>query len=373
MLETGQNMTARHNTDDISNSSTWQPITPGAVNVSDTNFQKISTTRNAKLKINEEHIQQENNNTSDVAKDRAVTHETTNDSLRQSTTAEVENVLHTGLQKNISTTENINTLDEYELETNKDSKNEDSMKGAIRDLGTSEKNNQGISDGIAISGNKNPTKNVIENVANKQEGISENRSAETINLGKLAHDKILSINEMTEKNFESSSLKNINCDKEEDGRYDNHHHTTNVLNRDRSHRTCMSSNANSGICEDESVVNYDQSCVTVTSGKVNYAMFPNILPQSVNVLQRDVLDNHLRRYLEDESYEIVTKETSISNLKENQAQEINFDDFVEISLEVKYLIMMLSRPWLNSKTNNYKVHRPLLVKGDTLRKSRIES
>lgn len=342
-----ESMAARHNIDDDSNNSTWEPITPGAVNVSDTNFHKVSTTRDVKLKANENVLQE--NNTSDVAKDKAVTYESTNDS----TTTEFENVLQTDFQENISTTENTNTLDEYALETNKDSKNnhghtsppkinidnEGSMKGAIRDLGTSEKNNEGILDGSVISVNKNPT---------EKEGISENRSAETIRKDeKLAHDKILSVKEMTENNFESSTPKDINCDKEEDGRHDTHSlshivvdkNATSISERDESRASHKLSNISRATCKDESdgrLTTHDLSGVTITGGRVNYAMFPNILPQTVHVLQRDVFDNQLRRYLEDELYESVTKETS-GSLKEHQGQEINLDDFVEISLEVNFL------------------------------------
>ena len=352
-------MAARHNTDGSSSNSTLQTITPGAVNASNTDF--ISTTRDAALKAKGHvHALQQENNLSDVPEDNVVTYENSSDSILQFTRAEVETASKTDFQENVSTAENTNTLDTYALKTNKNTENKnrhaglskihnDDEESVKRDLGTIKKNIEGISDGTVISGNEKTTENVVENVVKEQEGISKTRRADEKlkNVETFCHDTILSMKEITKNNFESSSPKNMskaNCDKEKDAMYNEQHtshhvvgkkderqlvyypaNATSVFDRHESHVT-------TGTHEDGNVA-YRAGCVTtrhltdvtVTRGKANYAMFLNILPQSGNVLQ-------------------LTRETSSSSLKENQAQlEIGLDDFVEISLEVKkYLITMLS-------------------------------
>lgn len=342
-------MAARHNSDDSSNNSTLQTVTPGAVNASNTDF--ISTTRDTTLKANGRALQQKNN-PSDLPEDNVVSYENTNDAIPQFSRAEVETTSKTDFQENVSTTENTNKLDTYALKTNKDTKNknrhtglskihnddEESVKSAMRDLGTIKKNNEGISDGTVILGNEKTTENVIENVV--KESISKNRRADEKlkTIEKLCHDKILSIKEITKNNFESSSPKNIsktNCDKEKDVMYKKQHTSHVVGKKDERELVYYPANATSVFDKHESHVTtgtrddgnvaYRAGCfathhladVTVTRGKANYAMFLNILPQSGNVLQ-------------------LTRETSSSSLKENQAQlKLSLDDFVEISLEVK--------------------------------------
>ena len=344
-------MAARHNTDGSSNNSTLQTITPRAVNASNTDF--ISTTRDAALKANGHALQQENN-LSDVPEDNVVTYENSSDSIPQFT-REVETTSKTDFQENVSTAENTNTLDTYALKTNKNTEkknrhtglskihndDEESVKNAIRYLGTIKKNNEGISDGTVISGNEKTTENVIENVVKEQKGISKPRRADEKlkNVETFCHDTILSMKEITKNNFESSSPKNIskaNCDKEKDGMYNKQHTSHHVVGKkDERQLVCNPANATSVLDKHEShvttgthedgnvasragcVATRHLTDVTVTRGKANYAMFLNILPQSGNVLQ-------------------LTRETSSSSLKENQAQlEIGLDDFVEISLEVK--------------------------------------
>lgn len=75
--------------------------------------------------------------------------------------------------------------------------------------------------------------------------------------------------------------------------------------------------------------------------KVNCSLFPNAFPQSRQVLHKDITDDELKQYLEDEFQESITKDIVSSCNQENQAQEINFDDFVEISLEVNQIFVSL--------------------------------
>ncbi len=363
--ETVQKRTVRY---ESSNDSTRQLIstTSEAVDVSETNFNcfgtNISTTEDSDFKLNEHVIQQEKN-TLDTSQNGIVIHESSNVSIWQSTIAGAEDIPHSNFDINISTAEHANMIaHEYVLQTtDKDSSHENegiflernkivsevSMKSEVSDLGTSEKDDEVISindetgNQTAISGNETP-KNVIQKVTKDQSAL-ENAAEEVIRNVESARNDKITTKEITDKFVESSSLKNKNCDKE-DRRHDNVHlahvtsvdkeghvnhqlsNATSLVGRDGSPRTHHHSHHHSHhvttvACGDESVA----------TGKVNYAIFPNT---DCHILHKDITDDQLQRYLEDELYESMTKE-SLSAFKENQVQEVNLDDFVEISLEVK--------------------------------------
>jgi hypothetical protein len=358
-LETVQNWTLGH---ESSNDSTWQPfnsITSEAVDVSKTIFKpfdgNISTTEDSNLKINE-HVLEQDNHTIDTGQNGTAIHESTNDSIWQSTTPGAEDVPHTN-DKNIPTAEYpsmiVNKHSSHEsgdillAKLNIDS--EGSIKSEISDLGTSEKNNAESISTNYVTGNQTA-------VAGNEKTVNQNVTTEVLrNVENVHHDKITT-KEVTDKFFESSSSKSKNCVKVgEDGRHDNHHlcHVTGVdkANRGevnhqlsnvaslagRNHTTRHLCHGYNLACGDGIVATDQLSHVNIAaSGKVNYAIFPNTSPQPGHILHKDITDDQLQRYLEDACYESesIAKET-LSSFNVNQTQEMNLDDFVEISLEVK--------------------------------------
>jgi hypothetical protein len=358
-LETVQNWTLGH---ESSNDSTWQPfnsITSEAVDVSKTIFKpfdgNISTTEDSNLKINE-HVLEQDNHTIDTGQNGTAIHESTNDSIWQSTTPGAEDVPHTN-DKNIPTAEYpsmiVNKHSSHEsgdillAKLNIDS--EWSIKSEISDLGTSEKNNAESISTNYVTGNQTA-------VAGNEKTVNQNVTTEVLrNVENVHHDKITT-KEVTDKFFESSSSKSKNCVKVgEDGRHDNHHlcHVTGVdkANRGevnhqlsnvaslagRNHTTRHLCHGYNLACGDGIVATDQLSHVNIAaSGKVNYAIFPNTSPQPGHILHKDITDDQLQRYLEDACYESesIAKET-LSSFNVNQTQEMNLDDFVEISLEVK--------------------------------------
>ena len=357
-LETVQNWTLGH---ESSNDSTWQPfnsITSEAVDVSKTIFKpfdgNISTTEDSNLKINE-HVLEQDNHTIDTGQNGTAIHESTNDSIWQSTTPGAEDVPHTN-DKNIPTAEYpsmiVNKHSSHEsgdillAKLNIDS--EGSIKSEISDLGTSEKNNAESISTNDVTGNQTA-------VAGNTKTVNQNVTTEVLrNVENVHHDKITT-KEVTDKFFESSS-KSKNCVKVgEDGRHDNHHlcHVTGVdkANRGevnhqlsnvaslagRNHTTRHLCHGYNLACGDGIVATDQLSHVNIAaSGKVNYAIYPNTCPQPGHILHKDITDDQLQRYLEDACYESesIAKET-LSSFNVNQTQEMNLDDFVEISLEVK--------------------------------------
>ncbi|CAB3977598.1 Hypothetical predicted protein [Paramuricea clavata] len=357
-LETVQNWTLGH---ESSNDSTWQPINSitasEAVDVSETIFKpfdgNISTAEDSNLKINE-HVLQQDNHPIDTRQNRTAIHESTNDSIWQSTTPGADDVPHTN-DKNIPTAEYpsmiVNKHSSHEsgdillAKLNIDS--DGSTKSEISDLGTSTKNNESISTNDE-TGNQTA-------VAGNEKTVNQNVTTEVLsNVENVHHDKITT-KEVTDKFFEPSSSKSKNT-VVEDGRHDNHHlcHVTGVdkANRGevnhqlynvaslagRNHTTRHLSHGYNLACGEGIVATDQLSHVNIAaSGKVNYAIFPNTCPHPGHILHKDIADDQLQRYLEDACYESesIAKETLSSFGNENQTQEMNLDDFVEISLEEK--------------------------------------
>ena len=325
--ETVQNRTARH---EMFNDSTWETTTPSeSLHESETNFKhtepNISMKEGSKLEINKHVLQQES----------------VNDSIWPSTTPEAKNAeTHINLDESISTAEYpVMVVRKNTSKTDEESSNKTEGTREIRDLGTSEKNDLNISknDNTDINLTENLEKEKTdENVIQKVEDVLENTKVE-VNVENVQDDKktteeiihkfvkcekvLERDNHFYKRNEGEAELSNVSSLADQDGRHTNHH---------LPHKTRLSA-----ACHDGHFASHQLSRVTIgTSGKVNYTIFPNSALQSHQILHKGTTEDQLLKYLEDELHESMTKECP-SPFKEDQEQEVNLDDFVEISLEVK--------------------------------------
>ena len=302
----------------------------------------ISTGVDSNLKIKKDMLQQES----------------TNSSTWPSTTSGVQNVLiPTNIEINVSTANNM-MVGQNILETDDSSKESEvilseiienscvvHIKSEAKNLGTSEKNDLNVlindETGIqtAISKKEKTPESVRDNLENTTGMVK--RNVENAQDDKKASEEITnkfvksSSNEgdkVVEGNENDDLYHVTGVDKENEGQTQLFN-ATSLTDKEGSptthHKTTVA-------CGDGSIAAHQLSCETCVtieaSGKVNYTMFPNAGSQSGHILHQGTTDDQLLRYFEDALHESMTTVCS-SPFKENQ--EVNLDDFVEISLEVK--------------------------------------
>ncbi|XP_028394500.1 uncharacterized protein LOC114518693 [Dendronephthya gigantea] len=235
-------------------------------------------------------------------------------------TSDHEVALDANLEKNFSTAEDSSLKEHIEEDRHTPSKNisldmyinERSiiMKSKISYLSYSKKltNRGSTNDTQANQTTMTRKEKSAEHVSKKEDDISEGNTSTKIKRRVIRDER-------TTNQYKSAAV----------------YHPSNNMNSERvvKNSTPCRTHVTSITSSDEIYVKHNLS----HEDKVNYA--PNTFPQSSQVLHKDITDYELKQYLEDELQESITKDIVSSCNQENQVQEINPDDFVEISLEEK--------------------------------------